>query len=73
MSPTKWWENLSSVKIKYDPSLEEGIPFGFASNHEMIQVVNYCVIYAKYFIYIQRLYIGDGAHHMYRPMLKIVC
>ncbi len=41
-----WWEKISDVKIKYCPLLEEDIPFGFASNHELIQVLNYCVMYA---------------------------
>ncbi len=44
------------MKIKYDPSLGEGILISVTSNHDMIQVLNYCLMYAKYYIYIQQLY-----------------
>ncbi len=36
--------------------LNECITFGFQGDSDVIEVLNYCVVYAKYYIYIQRLY-----------------
>ncbi len=36
--------------------LNECIIFGFLSDSDVIEVLNYCVLYVKYYIYIQRLY-----------------
>ncbi len=63
-------ENISDVKAKNDPSLEEGIFSGFASLHEMIQVLYYCVVYAKYYIYIQRLY-NNNVLDLYAYLAKL--
>ncbi len=36
--------------------LNKCIIFGFPGDSDVIEVINYCVLYAKYYIYIQRLY-----------------
>ncbi len=36
--------------------LNECIFFGFPGDSDVIEVLNYCVLYAKYYIYIQSLY-----------------
>ena len=51
-----WWENISGIKIENSSVLSECIIFGFPNDSDVIQVLNYCVLYAKYYIYIQRLY-----------------
>ncbi len=51
-----WWENLSGIVIRNSQVIEECILFGFLSTSDVIQVLNYCILYAKYYIYIQRLF-----------------
>ncbi len=51
-----WLENLSEIAIKNSPVLEECIIFGCSLNTDAIQVLNFCIIYTKYIIYIQRLF-----------------
>ncbi len=47
-----WWEQLFGIKIKNNPVIEECIMFGFPLNTEAMQVLNYCIRYTKYYIYI---------------------
>ncbi len=42
----------------HSPILEECIIFGFPSNSDAIQVLNCCLLYTKYYIYIQCLFHG---------------
>ncbi len=53
-----WWENTSGLQIKKSPTLYECI-FGFPNSNsgqkEKIYVLNYCILYTKYYIYIQKL------------------
>ncbi len=39
--------------------LQENILFGFLSANSMAHVLNYCILYATYYIYIQRLFLYD--------------
>ncbi len=39
--------------------LEECIILGFPLNSDAIQVLNFCLLYTKYYIYIQRLFHGN--------------
>ncbi len=51
-----WWENLSGIVIRNSQVIEECILFGFPSNRDLIQVLNFSILYAKYYIYIQHLF-----------------
>ncbi len=51
-----WWENLSGILIKDRQVIEECILFGFPSDSDIMQVPNFCILYAKYYIYIQCLF-----------------
>ncbi len=51
-----WWENLSEIAIKNSPVLEECTIFGRPLNIDAIQVLNFCILYTKYYIYIQRFF-----------------
>ncbi len=53
---SNWWENLSCILIKDSQVIEECILFGFTSNSDTMQVLNFCILYAKYYIYIQHLF-----------------
>ncbi len=44
-----WWESLSGIVIRNSQVIEE-------CNSDVMQVLNFCLLYAKYYIYIQRLF-----------------
>ncbi len=50
----KWWNSISNINIRKANNLEEYVLFGFSGNDNHTQVLNYCIIYTKYYIYIQR-------------------
>ncbi len=51
-----WWENLSVIDIRDCQVIEKCILFGFPLNNGVMHVLNFCTLYAKYYIYIQRLF-----------------
>lgn len=51
-----WWENISTTNITNCLDISECILFGFPGNEDETQVLNYCIIYTKYYIYIQKLF-----------------
>jgi hypothetical protein len=51
-----WWSNINTIKIHNCPDLSECILFGFPGNEENTLVLNYCIIYTKYYIYIKKLF-----------------
>ncbi len=53
---SNWWENLSEIAIKNSPVLEECIIFECPLNTDAMQVLNFCILYTKYYICIQRLF-----------------
>ncbi len=57
-----WWEHLSGIAIQNSPILEECIIYGFLLNSDAIQVLHFCILYAKYYIYIQHLFHGNKLH-----------
>ncbi len=44
---------------KKTPNFEECIIFGFPLHGDAIQVLNFCLLYTKYYIYIQLLFHGN--------------
>ncbi len=42
--------------IRNSQVIEECILFGFPPNSDVMQVLNFCMLYAKYYIYVQRLF-----------------
>ncbi len=48
-----WWKNLSGIVIIISQVIEECLLFGFRSNSDVMQVLNFCILQAKYYIYIQ--------------------
>ncbi len=51
-----WWENLLGIVIRNSQVIEECILFGFPSNSDVMQVLNFCILYAKYYIHIEHLF-----------------
>ncbi len=54
-----WWECLSGIVIRNNQVIEQYVLFGFPSNSDVMQVLKFCILYAKYYIYIQRLFINN--------------
>ncbi len=51
-----WWGNISGIDIRDSQVTEECILFGFLLNNDVMHVLNFCTLYAKHYIYIQRLF-----------------
>ncbi len=51
----KWWTNISELDISNFDPLEECVLFGFPSENKIFKVINFCILIAKYYIYIQKL------------------
>ncbi len=47
---------MSSITIRDSQIKDECIILGFPLNTDAIQVLNFCIFYTKYYIYIQRLF-----------------
>ena len=53
----QWWNNLTDIKISFNyENLEECILFGFPIEGDVFEVLNYCILVAKFYIYRQRLF-----------------
>ncbi len=52
-----WWESLFGIVIRNSHVIEECILFGFRSNSDLMQLLNFCTLYAKYYIYISNVYL----------------
>jgi hypothetical protein len=53
----QWWNRLSDLKIPPDcECLEESILFGFQPGGDVFDVLNYCILNAKFFIHRQKLF-----------------
>ena len=51
-----WWNHFNCLKISRNfENLEECILFGFQSRGEVFDVLNYCLLHVKYYIYKQKL------------------
>ncbi len=51
----KWWNNISEFNIRRNDIFEECTLFGYAGEEDIIQILNYRVLLAKYFIYTNKL------------------
>ena len=53
----QWWNKLTDIKIPFNfEHLEECILFGFPIEGDVFEVLNYCILVAKFYIYRQRLF-----------------
>ncbi len=52
-----WWNRMSDFRIAYNyEDIEESILFGFQPKGNTFEVLNFCILQAKYYIYIQRMF-----------------
>ena len=49
----KWWYKISNIAI--EDTLEEHILFGYPGSSDVETVLNFCVLFAKWFIYCKKL------------------
>ena len=67
-----WWNSLGDIEITPDyDNLEESILFGFQAEGGSFKVLNYCVLMAKYYIYINRIHNNNSVdNYQYLVFLK---
>ncbi len=51
----KWWKNIFEFNIGRNDIFEECTLYGYPGEEDIIQILNYCVLLAKYFIYTNKL------------------
>ncbi len=51
-----WWLSITSFNIRMEENVHESILFGFPESGYDAIVINYCIIYAKQYIYLEKLY-----------------
>ncbi len=51
----KWWQHITNFNIREDDHIHESILFGFPGTSDGVIVINYCLLYAKYYIYLEKL------------------
>ena len=51
----KWWNRTSDVVITEEENIVECILFGYPGHADIVNVLNFVTLQAKYYIYIQRL------------------
>ncbi len=51
----KWLENITNFNIREEDHIHESILFGFPGTSDGVIVINYCLLYAKYYIYLEKL------------------
>ncbi len=62
---------VSGIDIRDSKVIEGCILFGFPLNNDVMHVLNFCTLYAKYYIDIQRLFNNNTLDlHVCLPQLK---
>ncbi len=51
----KWWQSMTGLNIKDESHIHESILFGFPGRSDDAIVINYCILYAKHYIYVEKL------------------
>ena len=55
-----WWNRVADMNIPLDiVQLEENIVFGCQNHGEIANVLNFCLLIAKYYIYKQKLFVEN--------------
>ena len=67
----KWWSTTTGINVLNIENFEECILFGFPENDNIFQVLNYCILLAKYYIYCNRLFANNRLDmYQYQVILK---
>ncbi len=54
-SLAKWWQSMTRLNIRDESHIHESILFGFPGRSDDAIVINYCILYAKHYIYLEKL------------------
>ncbi len=66
-----WWNNLGNIQIPlYSESLEECILFGFQTEGDILSVLNYCILIAKFHIYCQWIN-NNNAINLFQYLIEL--
>ncbi len=70
-----WLEHLCEINLKNIPIFNECILFGYPNppleTNDKMHVINYCIFYIKYYIYIEKLFSKKHFDvHSYQTQLK---
>ncbi len=66
-----WWNNLGDIQIVlHSENLEECILFGFQIEGDIFNVLNYCIILAKFHIYCQRIH-NNNAINLFQYLIEL--
>ncbi len=49
----KWWQMMTGLNIRDELHIHESILFGFHGRSDDAIVLNYCILYAKHYIYLE--------------------
>ncbi len=50
----KSWENITNFNIREEDHIHKSILFGFPGTSDGVTAINYCLLYAKNYIYLQK-------------------
>ncbi len=48
----KWWQSTTGLNITDESHIHESIRFGYPGRSDDAIVINYCILYAKHYIYL---------------------
>ncbi len=51
----KWWEGMTGFNIREESYIHEPILFGFSGSSNDAIAINYCILYANHYIYLEKL------------------
>ncbi len=54
-SLAKWWDAMTSFNIREESYIHESTLFGFPGSSDDVIAINYCMLYAKFYIYLEKL------------------
>ncbi len=51
----RWWHSITGFNIRMEENIHESILFGFPESSDNTIVINYCILHAKQYIYLEKL------------------
>ncbi len=51
----KWWVAMAGFNIREESYIHESILFGFPGSSDDVIAINYCILFTKHYIYLEKL------------------
>ncbi len=51
----KWWQSMTGLNIRDESHIHESFLLGFPGRSNDAIVINYCILYAKHYVYLEKL------------------